>query len=364
MKKVCLIIIAFCIININVCAYGVDDVLNDEMQDNIINSFEASGIECDAIELIDKLNQGEFNVGFKEAGKYIKTLLVNLLKENIGFGLTAFVLIILASMIENVKFGESNAVNVIVLSIVSLSLVGVVNKVSEGTVQFIDNLMLFVNSYTPTLMMLLATSGKAVTTGILNPVMIAVSSIIVIIVKNFLIPLNIISFVLKLTGCITQKNHLTNFGEQIQKILKWSLGLMVTLYVGIVAIIGVSAPKIDAMSIKTAKYAISNFVPYVGGMVADSVELILACSSVVKNSTGIVGLIGVLILAIGPCVNVLIKMLVLNLLSFFAAPVARKNTIESINSVSSCVGIFFAVNIMVAVMYIISVTVIIFIGGA
>lgn len=366
MKKLCFLFIIFHFISVSVCAYSVEDVMDSDMQDNIINSFEASGVELDALEVIDRLNKGDFNVGVENIGSYIKENFMNLLKENVGFGITIFVLIMLASMIENINesFGDGKIVDLLVLAVIVLSMFGIVNKVSECSIQFMDNLMLFVNSYMPTLMMLLATSGRVGTVGVLNPIMITVSSVILLIVKNFIVPLNIISLILKLTGCITEKQHLKNFGEQIQKILKWLLGFMVTIYVGIIAIVGVAAPKVDDMTVKTAKYAISNFIPYVGGMVADSVELILTCSSIVKNSVGIAGLIGVLLIAIVPCLMVLVKLLVINVLNFFVSPVAGKNIIGCINNVSSCVGVFFAMNVVVSVMYIISVTVIIFVGGA
>ena len=366
MKKLCFLLIVLHLISVSVYAYGVDDVMDSDMQDNIINSFEASGVEFDALEVIDKLNKGDFDVNVGNWGSYIKENFTSLLKENIGFAITVFVLIMLASMIENVNesFGDGKMINMVVLSVIVLSMLGIVNNVAECSIQFTDNLVLFVNSYTPTLMMLLATSGKVGTAGVLNPVMLAVSSVIILIVKNLIVPLNIISLVLKLTGCITERQHLQNFGEQIQKILKWVLGFIITIYVGIIAIIGVAAPKVDDMTVKTAKYAISNFIPYVGGMVADSVELILTCSSVVKNSVGIAGLIGILLIVIIPCLKVLVKLVVLNVLNFFVSPVAGKNIIESVNNMSSCIGVFFATDIVVSIMYIISVTVIIFIGGA
>ena len=366
MKKFCFVLAVLCFLNVSVFANGVDDVLDPDMQDNIINSFEASGVEFDALETIDKLNRGDFDIGFGGIINQVKSIARDLLKENLGFGITLFALIMLASVIINVNesFSEEKPVNLVVLAVVVVSMLGTVNKVCEYTTQFVDNLILFVNAYIPTIMMLLASSGKVGTAGVLNPVMIAFSSVIILIVKNFIIPLNIISFVLKLAGCITEKQHLKNFGEQIQKILKWLLGFIVTIYVGIIAIVGVAAPKVDDMTLKTAKYAISNFIPYVGGMVADSVDLIFACSSVVKNSVGIAGLIVILLMAAVPCLKVLAKLIVLNVVGFFVSPVAGKNIIESLNNMSSCIGVFFAVNIILSVMYIISITVIIFIGGA
>ncbi len=367
MKKITVLIITFLMIWYNnAFADGVDDVLTNDMKSNIENAFETSGLKFNAIELIERLNQGDFDVNYKSVVDFLKDKFNVLLKENIGFGLTAFVLIILASMIENVQhsFTDNKTVNLTVSAVVVLSLIGTINGVMEYCIEFVDSLILFINSLIPTLLSLLAVSGKSGTAGVLSPVMIGVSGVIVLFVKSFVVPLNIIGFILKLSGSLTEKNHLINFGNQIQKILKWSLGFVFTVYVGIIGIIGVAIPKVDGITVKTAKYAVSSFIPYAGGMVADSVELILMCSTVVKNSVGIAGLVGILFIAAVPCLTVLIKLFVINILNFFVSPIASKNIIEIVNSMSSCIGVLFAMNIVVSIMYMISVAVIIFIGGA
>lgn len=367
MKKTILIILIFLYALFGqVYADGVDDVLDEQMRENIDNSFENADVEFDASNIIDKLNDGNFNIDYKNFGEYIKVNFIKEFKESFGFIAHIFILVLLSALIENVHttFKNDRLVKLVVSGIVVLNLVSVTDNIAQYTVQVIDRLILFINSLIPTLMTLLAASGKIGTSGVLNPIMLGVSSIISMIIKSLAVPLCLISLVLKLTGNITEKNHLVNFGNQIQKVLKWVLGIVFTVYVGIISIVGVTAPKIDDITLKTTKYAVSNFIPYVGGVAADSVDLILACSSVVKNSVGIAGLIGIFLIIAVPCIKIAVKVICVNILSMMMSPISNKAIIDSFNSVCSSLSLLLGMNIIISIMYIISITVIIFIGGA
>lgn len=367
MKKIIFVmLIVLCFFQIIVCADGVDEVLDSNMKENIENTFEDAGLEYNALDIIDKLNHGNFDIKFDSIWKYIKTNFSNSFKENFGFVSSVFVLVMLSALIENIQISTKNdpLIKMVVTCAVILGLINVTYEIAEYSIEIIDRLILFINSLMPTLMTLIATSGKIGTSGMLNPIMLGVSSVISLIIKSFIVPLCMIGLVLKLTGDVTSKTYLTNFGNQIYKLLKWTMGLVFTIYVGIIGVVGVATPKVDEITLKTTKYAVGNFIPYVGGMVADSVDLLLACSSVVKNSVGIAGLIGIFSIIALPCLKVAVKVISVNLLAVVVSPVAGKEVISSINNISACVGILLSMNVVVAIMYILSVTVIIFIGGA
>ena len=366
MKKIIILTLVLMLFGICVFADGIDNVLNEGMKSEIENSFDYVPADIDALDLIDKLNSGDFNISTKSIFDNLKNALSTNLRENIGFVSGIFILVMLSALVDNIhtSFKSEKSAQFVITGIVVLGLINVTTDVTDFSVQMIDRLILFINSLLPTLMTLMATSGKIGTSGILNPVMIGVSSVITLVVKSFVVPFSVIGLSLKLTGLITDKKYLLNFGEQLYKLLKWILGLVFTVYVGIIGIIGVASPKVDEITLKTTKYAVGSFIPYVGGMLADSVDLILACSEVVKNSVGIAGLVGIFSIAVIPCVEIAIKVILMNLLAVAVSPVAGKNVVDSVNSVSSCFSVLLGMMVVASVMYILSVTVIIFVGGA
>ncbi len=367
MKKIFFIILVL----LSVCcvqayADGVDSVLDSEARNSIQKIFDNAEIEFNALDVIDKLNSGDFTVEFDSIIKYFKINVTKIFKGDLVFITHIFILVMLSALIENMytTIKSDRTVNLVVTGIVVLSLINLTYDVAEFSIQMIDRLIMFINSLIPTLMTFLATSGKIGTSGVLNPIMIGVSSVISLIIKSFVIPMSIIGLVLKLTGDVTEKKYLVNFGNQLYKLLKWTLGLVFTIYVGIISIVGVAAPKVDEITLKTTKYAVGSFIPYVGGMLADSVDLILACSTVVKNSVGIAGLAGIISIVAVPCIKIVVKVIIINILSVTVSPVAGKAVVSSINNVSAYLGILLGMLVVVSIMYILSITVIIFVGGA
>lgn len=72
---------------------------------------------------------------------------------------------------------------------------------------------------------------------------------------------------------------------------EWTLGFGFTVFIGVMTVQGVSAAAVDGVSIRTAKYAMDNFIPIVGGMFADTVDTLVGCSLIVQNAVGVLGLI-------------------------------------------------------------------------
>ena len=61
------------------------------------------------------------------------------------------------------------------------------------------------------------------------------------------------------------------------------------VFLGVMAIKGLSGAAIDGITFKTAKYTIDKMVPVIGGMFSDSLDTLMACGLMVKNGVGIVG---------------------------------------------------------------------------
>lgn len=340
--------------------------LDENTKEKISQAFELTELDIDVIDFIDKVSSGDFEFGdIFDVGK-IADLITLEFKKVFSFIIPVIIIVILAALINNIdiSFGGKNISKTVVNGVVVLSMINITYDVIEFTVSTTDSLIIFINSLIPILSTMLFSAGKMGTSAVLNPLIIYVSAIISLLVKKIIIPLVLMGLAINLSGEILSKNHLLNFGMQITKMLKWILGIILTVYIGVVGIIGVVAPKIDNITLKTTKYAVSNFIPYVGGMVAESVELILECSDILKSAVGIAGLIGVISIVAIPCINIAVRYIIINLFSFVISPISEKSVVNSVNHISSCYGVVLGMNVIVAVVYIIFITVIIFIGGA
>ena len=63
-----------------------------------------------------------------------------------------------------------------------------------------------------------------------------------------------------------------------------------TVFLGVSVMKGIAGASIDGIYFKTAKYTIDRTIPVIGGMFSDTLETIMACGLLVKNSVGFMGL--------------------------------------------------------------------------
>ena len=369
-RLIYILIIIFMIYVPTVEADVFDSALTDDIKVNIENSFDflntEVGLDINALDLIEKLNKGDFDAGFSGFIDKIKYSVTKSLKDNIKSFFRILVMILLTSVISKVNFvvKEKNISRRLSVSVVLLVILEAFLGMSDIAIKVIDTLTIFINSLLPVLLILMATGGKIVTAKFLNPVILTASSVSTMTIKTIVIPLAVISFSLKFAYSATEKENVLLISKQISALIKWIIGFLLTVYMGIVSLGGAVAVNIDSSVLKTAKFAVGSFIPYVGSMLSDSVELVLNGALVVKNSVGIVGMIGVIGVIAFPCIYLIVKVLLFKLIHILSIPLSEKSVAIALEGASDCVSILLGMVLVVAVMYILSIAVIINIGGA
>lgn len=363
-----IILFVLCVPTVKADVY--DTILSDDIKSNIEESFEFintdSGVDINAFELIEKLNKGDFEADFSGFWDKLKHLFTDALRDNLKSFLRILVIVLLTSVISKTDLGlkEKTGSRFVSVSVVLVVIMDAFFGISNIAINVIDTITFFINSLLPVLLTLMASGGKIITAGLFNTIMLTASSIATMVIKTIIIPLSIISLALKLTYSATEKENVLLFSKQINSLTKWLIGFLLTAYMGIVSLGSTVAVNLDGTALKTAKFAVGSFVPYVGSMLSDSVELVLNGALVVKNSVGIAGVIGVVGVIAFPCVYLILKVLLFKLIHILSVPLSEKGVAVALEGASDCISVLLGMVLAVAVMYILSITVIISVGGA
>lgn len=91
---------------------------------------------------------------------------------------------------------------------------------------------------------------------------------------------------------------------RVASLLKWvaggSLSALLTGFVFYLSVTASVAGSADALAQKTAKTMLSGMIPVVGGILSDAAETVAAGAGALKGTVGVVGLLAVLALCLGP----------------------------------------------------------------
>jgi stage III sporulation protein AE len=141
----------------------------------------------------------------------------------------------------------------------------------------------------------------------------------------------------------------------MRSVIIWGLGIVLTIFVGIVSLEGTIATTVDGITVKTAKFMFSNGVPVVGKLLGDSIDTILRSTVVLKDVVGIVGVIILLALLLTPIVKILIFLFMYNITSILIQPFAESRIVKSLEEVSEGIKIVLALVLTVNIMFIIGI---------
>ena len=206
----------------------------------------------------------------------------------------------------------------------------------------------------PILLTLTTVIGGVTTASSFQPILSTLTVFITKLFTTFLLPLVVFTFVFNIVGNITENIKLNKFSKFFSSIFNWTIGITFTIFIAFLALNGLTVSNLDGISLKTAKYAIKNYVPILGSYLSDGVAIIISSSIIIKNSIGVAGLVLIISTIISPILNILITMLAFKLLSAFFEVLGEQKISNFMFNFSKSLTMLNICLIASGVMYIIS----------
>lgn len=376
MKKVCCILLILGILFLPQHLHcSTEEILAEQKEELNISSFikEANQYTKDTF---PNLNMGElFNsaiIGDVDNGILYKAIVAIIGKEIIS-GITALVsilvIIVIHSILKTISEGlENKGVSQITYYVEYILIVTLImtnfTSIIEVVRQTIQNLVGFMNSLTPILITLMITTGNITTANVIQPVILFLISFIGNGILTVILPLLLVSTVLGIVSNISDKIQINKLSKYFKSSIVWTLGIALTIFVGALSIEGTLTSSVDGLTAKTAKAAVSNFIPVVGKILGDAVDTVIGCSAVLKNAVGLVGII----IIIGICILPIIRLSILTISYYLATAIceviADEKIVKLLEQMAGSFKILLAILFATSTMLLIGVTLVIKISNS
>ena len=179
------------------------------------------------------------------------------------------VIIIISSVLRSITDGlENKSVSQITYCITYILIVTIVMKNFSDIINMvkasIDNLVAFTNCLIPLLITLMITTGNIASAGMLQPIILWIISFIGNFINVVLVPASLISVALSVISNVSDRVQIDKLSKYINTTVVWILGIVLTIFVGVSSLEGSITNGVDALTVKTTKAAVSNFIPIVG----------------------------------------------------------------------------------------------------
>jgi len=350
-------------ISVNALEENIDSY-NDEFDFQSI----ADAIDGETAEILSEIGIDEisfeklFSVSVSKVFQVLFDITKRSLTEPLKFLVFSTGILILTALFSSFV-SSSQTVSVIGNSVLALSIaVPVVNGVTTAF-SVLETLNVFTTAFAGVFAMLVSASGKvalgtsyaslavlsdtlfsALLTGISQPAVNAMCSL------GFLSCFDIYKFSEKISS-IVKKLYIT------------FLGFVGTFFSGIVTLKGVMGAGVDSLTSRGIRFVVGRTVPVVGGAVSDTYSALVSSLSLIKSTVGVFGIVTVVLTVLPSLLELIGWVFALSIVISVSEILGSNECIGMLNIFKDALTLLGATIVFSAVIFIVSVGVVIFVKG-
>lgn len=332
--------------------FGIQDFINNSKQYTTGKFFE----NVDIGEVLNEAIEGDID------NNNILKAVLNMFGIEIASSLKAIVsilaIIVIHSLLKSISESLENegiakliyyVQYILIITIVMSNFSEIITMVRETT----TNLVAFMNMLVPLLITLMMYTGSITTSGVIEPIILFMINFIGNIIQNIILPLVLIFTSLVVLSKLTDKIQISKLSKFLKSGIVWFLGIILTIFVGVVSLEGTMSSSVDGVTAKTTKAVISSAVPVVGKILGDAVDTVLGGGIILKNAIGLVGVIIVIGMCIAPILKLAILCITYKFLATITEPIADSNITGLLEQIGDIFKILLAILCSISFMLII-----------
>lgn len=379
MKKIIILIIL--IISIPHIVFAeTEEETQEEIMDTTQDQFNISqfineaekytGDLLEDMDLTDMLNEAiRGNIDNQTIYQKILKLLGSEVNSSLKILISVLVIIVIHGILKSVTDNlENNDISKIIYFVQYILIVTLVMANFTEIVKLVkdtaSDLVGFINLLLPLLLTLMVYTGSIATSTILQPIILFTINFIGNIIQDMLIPIMMIIVVFAIISKISDRVQIEKISKFLKSSVVWFLGIVLTVFVGIVSLEGTLSSSVDGITAKTAKAAVSSVIPVVGKVLGDVVDSVLGCGVILKNAVGIIGVIIIIGICILPIIKIGTLSIIYSLASAVVQPIADDKIVKLLDEMSGVFKILLGILCTLSVLLIIGVTLVIKISNS
>lgn len=203
----------------------------------------------------------------------------------------------------------------------------------------------------PLLLTMMAAVGGSGGSAIMQPAVVASASAMTNLIQQLTVPLATAAAILTILCHLGEGLRLQRLAAFMQQCASWTLGGCFTVFIGVLTTRAVTASALDGVTLRTAKYAIGNLIPVVGGLFADTVDTLIGSGMLVQGALGVTGLILIASWAMVPMCQTLASAMLYKLASALMQPVSDGPLSNCIHDFGRVLMLLFIIQLCAAAMF-------------
>jgi len=223
----------------------------------------------------------------------------------------------------------------------------------------------FLLTFVPIFAGIMVITGQLTTATVFSMSLIMAGQVFMYITAVFLTPLTSVILGVSTAGAVSPDLKVDALSETVKKIVILTLGLLVTLFTGLLSLQSFISSSADTVAMKAARFTVSSSVPFVGGAVGDALSTVRGSVNLLRNSTGTFGIIAGIAIIAPTLISVFVHKIALSIAAAVSSVFGLLRLSALLKSGESVLSIIFALLFCFTLVVVISVGLMLFIwnGG-
>ncbi len=357
MKKISFVLLVFCFVLFPIRVMAYDSSESDELKIDV----ETPKTLAEYLPDFENMDASELQNTFDF--RFFSELGVKILAESVPDAAKSFALLLGLFLMSALLHAVKNTLAVPTLQtamelVSMICMAGAIFSVTETAFGFAEEyivaLSAFMKSIAPTMAAFMAASGKFSSASVISGVIYLAVALLERIAASVLFPLIRLSLCLSIISAVFGMPGIGGIAPYIRKIISYILGFVTLSLSAVLMFQSMIAKSTDTLAMRGIKFAIGNFIPFVGGAVNEALSTVVGGLSTIKTATGVVGAVIVALLAAVPVIRILLHKMFLELLSMIASLLGLNSETRLMNEISSFFGYTAAIMAISAVFFVLS----------
>lgn len=307
----------------------------------------------------EQITEGSFAPNPAEILKNGADLLFKEINESKGEMITLLAVAALSSVLRLMSDGDevSETAFFACYTLMTMSALKIFTLAVDYGMKITGNICAFVTKLAPVFIALTAAGGAVGSAEAFHPILSAAVYVMTFLTDKCIVPAVYFSTVLGIVGNLTPRIKMSAMTNFINSAAKWLLTASLTIFTGITAIYGFSAPAFDAVALKGIKFAVGTLVPVAGGLLSETVETVLSGTKLMKSAAGTAGIVSIAALCAVPILKISAIYVMLRLTAAVSEPIADGRTADMLSWTASAVAIVLGTVVTASALFVICIAV-------
>lgn len=332
---------------------SVEKKLEGSTSDEVRKALDSSGLSVSSPESVGNIQpKGLFEKAWDYFKQSIRSPFVMLAK--------LIAVTLLGVMIKSASSNDDSVSKVFELICLICTVTIMTDTVRDSFVsvqESISSVNTYLAAYLPVFSGITAAGGNIIGSNGYLAIMLFVCEVMGVIASKVLLPFLSIVLAVTLISAVNPRLNFTDVAGSIKKFVIVGLGLIMTVFTGLMSIQGLTGAAADNVSSKAIKFAASSFIPVIGNSVSEAYSTVKGSLGVIRSTVGSIGIIVLFIIVAKPVISIIAVKLAIFLAKCVNDFFGRSKISGLLGSVNSVLSIGMSIVIAYAIFFTVATTV-------